>query len=102
MSRIATALAAADKADPELAAAVVRTALERSSVGIARSVLLFLTADFAHMAHAAVVAGMVGCGSHVGGGRGVPAVFRRGRLCPRQAAQAQPAGQPGQAHAAGL
>ena len=56
MSQIATALASADKADPELAAAVVRAALERADVGIARSVLLFLTADFAHMAHAAVVA----------------------------------------------
>lgn len=55
MSSIATAIASADKADPELAAAVVRAALERAGVGIAHSVLLFLTTDFAHMAHAAVV-----------------------------------------------
>jgi len=56
MPPIATALASADKADPELAADVVRTALEHAGVGIARSVLLFLSADFTHMAHAAVVA----------------------------------------------
>jgi len=56
MNRIATALATADKADPELVAAVVRAALDRAGVGIARSVLLFLSTDFAHMAHAAVVA----------------------------------------------
>ncbi len=53
---IATAIVSADKADPELAADVVRKALGRAGVGIARSVLLFLSTDFAHMAHAAVVA----------------------------------------------
>jgi len=56
MSRIATALASADKADPELAADVVRTALDRAGVGIARSVLLLLSSDFVHQAHAAVLA----------------------------------------------
>ena len=56
MSRIATALASADKADPDLAADVVRAALERAGVGIARSVLLFLSTDFVHQAHAAVLA----------------------------------------------
>lgn len=53
---IATALASADKADPELAADVVRAALERAGVGIAHSVLLFLSTDFVHQAHAAVLA----------------------------------------------
>lgn len=56
MIQIATALASADKADPELAADVVRAALERAGTGIARSVLLFLSADFVHLAHAAVLA----------------------------------------------
>ncbi len=56
MNPTATALLSADKADPELAADVVRMALERAGVGIAHSVLLFLSTDFAHMAHAAVVA----------------------------------------------
>lgn len=56
MSNIATALASADKADPELAADVVRMALDRAGVGIARSVLLFLSTDFVHQAHAAVLA----------------------------------------------
>ena len=56
MNQIATALLSADKADPELAAEVVHMALERAGVGIAHSVLLFLSTDFVHMAHAAVVA----------------------------------------------
>jgi small ligand-binding sensory domain FIST len=56
MSRIATALASADKADPELAADVVRAALGRTGAAIARSVLLFLSTDFMHQAHAAVLA----------------------------------------------
>lgn len=56
MSRIATALASADKADPELAADVVRAALGRAGTDIARSVLLFLSTDFVHQAHAAVLA----------------------------------------------
>lgn len=56
MTRIATALAAADKADPELAGDVVRAALERTGAGIAHSVLLFLSTDFAHQARAAVLA----------------------------------------------
>jgi small ligand-binding sensory domain FIST len=56
MIQIATALASADKADAELAADVVRAALERAGVGIARSVLLFLSTDFVHQAHAAVLA----------------------------------------------
>jgi len=56
MSQIATALASADKADPELAADVVRAALDRAGIGIARSVLLFLSTEFVHQAHAAVQA----------------------------------------------
>lgn len=56
MKRIATALASADKAGPELAADVVRAALDRAGAGIARSVLLFLSTDFVHQAHAAVLA----------------------------------------------
>jgi small ligand-binding sensory domain FIST len=56
MSQIATALASADKAEPELAADVVRAALDRAGAGIARSVLLFLSTDFVHQAHAAVLA----------------------------------------------
>jgi len=56
MSRIASAILSADKAEPELAAEVVRAALERAGAGIARSVLLFLSTDFVHQAHAAVVA----------------------------------------------
>lgn len=56
MATIATALASAAKPDPELAADVVREALGRAGTDIARGVLLFLTADFAHNAHAAVVA----------------------------------------------
>lgn len=56
MSPIGTAIFSADKADPELAADVVRTALARAGVGIARSVLLFLSTDFVHQAHAAVLA----------------------------------------------
>lgn len=56
MNTIGTALASADKADPELAADVVRAALERAGIGIARSVLLFLSTDFVHQAHAAVLA----------------------------------------------
>jgi small ligand-binding sensory domain FIST len=53
---IATAIAAADKADPELAGDVVRAALARAGSNFARSVLLFLSADFVHHAHAAVAA----------------------------------------------
>jgi len=53
---VATALATAAKPDPELAAEVVRTALDRAELNLARGVLLFLTADFAHNTHAAVVA----------------------------------------------
>lgn len=56
MSRIGTAIFSADKADPELAADVVRAALARAGVDIARSVLLFLSTDFVHQAHAAVLA----------------------------------------------
>lgn len=56
MSQIATALASADKAEPELAADVVRAALARAGTDIARSVLLFLSTDFVHQAHAAVLA----------------------------------------------
>ncbi len=53
---IATALASADKATPELAANVVRAALERAGAGIAHSVLLFLTTEFVHHSQAAVAA----------------------------------------------
>jgi len=53
---IATAIASANKAEPELAADAVRAALARADVDIARSVLLFLSADFVHQAHAAVLA----------------------------------------------
>ncbi len=56
MNAVATALASAGKADPELAAAVVRAALNRAGIDIAQGVLLFLSADFAHQSHAAVVA----------------------------------------------
>lgn len=56
MSAVATALATADQADPELAAAVVRTALDRAGLDIAHGVLLFLSPDFTHHAHAAVAA----------------------------------------------
>lgn len=56
MSQIATALTSADKPDPQLAADVVREALARAGGDIARSVLLFLSADFVHQAHAAVLA----------------------------------------------
>lgn len=53
---IATALASAAKPDPELAAHVVKEALARAGTDIAQGVLLFLTSDFVHHAHAAVVA----------------------------------------------
>ena len=53
---VGTSILSADKADPELAADVVRAALDRAGTGIARSVLLFLSTEFAHQAHAAVVA----------------------------------------------
>lgn len=56
MKAVATALASADKAVPELAAEVVRTALARAGADIARSVLLFLSTDFTHLAHATVLA----------------------------------------------
>lgn len=57
MRTVATALAFSDKAAPELAADVVREALARAGGGgIARSVLLFLSSDFVHQAHAAVLA----------------------------------------------
>ena len=56
MPNIATALASAAKPDPELAADVVREALARAGADIARGVLLFLSADFVHHAHAAVTA----------------------------------------------
>ncbi|MDR2241047.1 MAG: FIST C-terminal domain-containing protein [Zoogloeaceae bacterium] len=55
-AQIATALATADTAEPELAADVVRAALARTGADIARGVLLFLSADFSHQAHAAVLA----------------------------------------------
>lgn len=53
---VATALATADKPFPELASGVVEAALRRSGEQIAHSVLLFLSADFARHAHAAVLA----------------------------------------------
>jgi small ligand-binding sensory domain FIST len=56
MTQVATALASSGKPEPELAADVVRAALDRAGAGIAHSVLLFLSTDFAHQAHAAVLA----------------------------------------------
>lgn len=56
MANIATALISAGKPEPELAADAVRAALDRAGTDIAQGVLLFLTADFIHQAHAAVVA----------------------------------------------
>lgn len=56
MSAVASALVSADKAAPELAAEAVREAMRRAGIDIARGVLLFLSADFAHLAHGAVVA----------------------------------------------
>ena len=53
---VATALASAAKPLPELAAEVVSRALERTGADIARSVLLFLTSDFARHAREAVAA----------------------------------------------
>lgn len=53
---IGTAIASADQADAELAGDVVRAALASAGSEIASSVLLFLTTDFAHHAHAAVAA----------------------------------------------
>jgi len=55
-ANVATALASADKAHPDLAADVVREAMRRADISIARGVLLFLTPDFAAHAQAAVVA----------------------------------------------
>lgn len=52
----ATALARADKPVPELAAEAVERALARTGSHIARSVLLFLTSDFARHAREAVAA----------------------------------------------
>jgi len=53
---IGSAIASADQADAELAADVVRAALARAGSDIASSILLFLTTDFVHHAHAAVTA----------------------------------------------
>jgi small ligand-binding sensory domain FIST len=54
---VASALAVARKPEPELAACVVREALARCGTDIARSVLLFLSDDFArHAAPAAIQA----------------------------------------------
>jgi small ligand-binding sensory domain FIST len=53
---VATALEGAEKPDPELAASVVRQALSKAGTGIARSVLLFLSSEFARHAQAAVAA----------------------------------------------
>jgi hypothetical protein len=79
MSQIATALASADKAEPELAADVVRAALERAGIGIARSVLLSLT-DFIHQAHVlathAALPVVTGCGAGVHRGRRVRPPYR--------------------------
>lgn len=52
----ATALSAGDHPSPELAAEAVGLALERSGERIARSVLLFLSGEFARHAQAAVTA----------------------------------------------
>lgn len=56
MRSAATALASADKPLPEVAAEAVSRALERTGEDIARSVLLFLTSDFARHAREAVAA----------------------------------------------
>ncbi len=53
---IATGLATADQATPELAGKAVSTALGRTGHDLAQSVLLFLGSEFAHLSHAAVVA----------------------------------------------
>lgn len=53
---VATALASADRPDPELAADVVREALARTGAEIAHSVLLFLSGEFARHAQSAVTA----------------------------------------------
>lgn len=55
-SAVATALASADRPLPELAADVVAQALARTGADIARSVLLFLSSDFARHAKEAVAA----------------------------------------------
>lgn len=52
----ATALAAGDQPNPELAAEAVALALARSGEAIARSVLLFLSGEFARHTQAAVTA----------------------------------------------
>lgn len=52
----ATAIAAADRPYPELASDVVREALGRAGASLAHGVLLFLSADFARHAQAAVSA----------------------------------------------
>lgn len=53
---VATALEGAEKPDPELAASVVRQALKQIGTGIARSVLLFLSSEFARNAQSAITA----------------------------------------------
>lgn len=53
---IATALACADQATPELVSKAVSAALDRTGSDMAQSVLLFLGSEFAHLPHAAVVA----------------------------------------------
>lgn len=54
---VATAIAAADRPSPDLAAEVVTEAMRRSGVSFATSVLLFLTGEFArHTQHAVVAA----------------------------------------------
>ena len=54
--KFASGFARGDKASPELAAAAVRQALERSGAELAGSVLLFLTPQFARAAQGAVTA----------------------------------------------
>ena len=60
----ATGLASGDEATPELAASAVRAALDRAGTSIARSVLLFLTPEFASHAHTAQAA--VTAAAHAG------------------------------------
>ncbi len=52
--KVASGLAQGHRAEPELAAAAVRAAMERAGLTHAQAVLLYLSADFAHEPQAAI------------------------------------------------
>ncbi|MGE5491949.1 MAG: hypothetical protein ACM31P_11770, partial [Actinomycetota bacterium] len=72
---VASALASGFEPTPQLAEAAVRQAMEKADLAQAGGIVLFLSADFARHAHAAVLAAARAAGSLQVAGMVVPGLF---------------------------